>query len=109
MSSQAEYVAAIDLGQSYTRAAIAEAPAGGSADGRRLRLLGLGEVVSEGWVKGHLVDMEAASASVREALAKAEQVAGGLMIESAVIGTGGSHLHAIGSHDGLLLSSDAPR
>ena len=109
MSNKAEYVAAIDLGHAHTRAAIAEAPAGGTDDGTRLRLLGVGEAPSNGWIKGNLVDMEAAVASVRDAVAKAEQMADGLVIESAVIGTGGSHLHSIGSHDGMLLSHSQPR
>jgi len=109
MSIKPEYTAAIDLGQTRTRAAIAEAPAGGVEDGTRLRLLGVGEVESSGWVKGSLVDMEAATLSIRQAVARAEEMADGLVIESVLVGTGGAHLRSIGSHSGAILSHSGPR
>ena len=109
MSIKAEYVAALDLGQTRTRALLAEAPAGGIDDGTRLRFLGLGEAESGGWIKGSLVDMEAATISIREAVARAEQMADGLVIESALVGTGGAHLRSIGSHGGAMLSRAEPR
>lgn len=109
MSIKPDYIAALDLGQTHTRAAIAEAPAGGSDDGTRLRLLGLGEAPSDGWTKGSLANMEAATASIREAVSRAEEMADGLVIESAVVGTGGTHLRSIGSHSGAILSHSQPR
>ena len=82
MSLKTEYVAALDLGQSHTRAVIAEAPAGGSDDGTRLRFLGLGEAESSGWIKGNLTDMESAALCIREAVARAEEMARTISLET---------------------------
>lgn len=109
MSEKLEYVAALDLGQTSTRAAIAETPPGGVEDATRLRLLGLGEAESRGWVKGSLADMTAAVASIRAAAEQAEAMADGLVMESAILGTGGAHVRAIGSHAGTLLSRRGAR
>lgn len=109
MSLKAEFVAALDLGQSHTRAVLAEAPAGGGDDGTRLRFLGLGQAESSGWTKGGLVNMDEAMKCIREAVSDAEQMADGLVIESALIGTGGVHLRSIGSHGGAVLSRSEPR
>ncbi len=113
MNSKQETITALDLGNSMTRAIIAEVP-GGSPVGLNdaalpLRFLGYGEVRSRGWHKGSLSDIDLAAASVRGALEKAEQMAGGVVVESAILGTGGPHLSGLSSRAGIRLAPSFPR
>jgi cell division protein FtsA len=113
MNQKPEHLAVLDVGNSMTRALLAEVPAGpGSRAGRDrdsddaslLRFLGFAEVESEGWHKGNLTDIGQVSASIGKAIEQASHAAGAA-VESAVVGIGGPHLQGISSRAGIQLAS----
>ncbi len=104
MSQQPEHLVALDVGNSMTRALVAQVPVAAGDDAARLRFLGFAETESEGWNKGVLADIAQVSAAVRRAVEQAQQQAG-VLIESAVVGLGGPHLQGIASRAGVQLSS----
>jgi cell division protein FtsA len=104
MNQKPEHLAVLDVGNSKTRALVAEIPHSNSDDPSRLRFLGFGEAESQGWHKGNLVDIGQASASIREAVEQAGHAAG-VVIESAAVGIGGLHLQGISSRAGIQLAS----
>src|SRR5438045_4665651 len=55
-----------------------------------VRFLGAGASESQGWAKGRIADQGAAASSILAALREAEHAAGGISVESAVVGMGGS-------------------
>src|SRR5258706_9419888 len=69
------YLAALDLGSSKTRALVAELLDTGEASSQ-LRFRGFGEADSQGWRKGAIADLEGLSRSVREAMEQAEKMSG---------------------------------
>jgi cell division protein FtsA len=78
------YAVGIDPGSRRTRVVICVYEHG------RLRFLGAGEAESQGWLKGRIADQGAVAESVLGALRAAEHSAGGISVESAVVGMGGS-------------------
>jgi cell division protein FtsA len=78
-----KYAAGIDPGSRRTRVVIC------AYDEGRVRFLGAGEAESQGWQKGRIVNQTAVAECVLAALRSAEQSAGGVSIESAVVGIGG--------------------
>lgn len=104
MSQRPEHLAVLDVGHCMTRALIAGIPPAGMEHGSRLRFLGFGEAESQGWHKGSLADIGEVASSIRNALEQAEQAAG-CVVESAVVGIGGHHLHGFSSRAGIPLSS----
>jgi cell division protein FtsA len=62
----------------------------------RLRFLGCGEAVSAGWAKGRIVDQNAVTASILEAVREAEHQAQ-VSIEGAVVGVGGPSVRGANS------------
>ena len=102
-NQEANYLAALDLGSSKTRALMAEVvDAGESAS--QLRFLGLGEVASQGWHKGTIADLEQVTRSVKEAVGQAEAAAH-LPLESAVVGVGGPQIQGASVSNGLTFPS----
>src|SRR5262252_9471576 len=77
------YAVGIDPGSRRTRVVIC------TYENGRIRFLGAGETESQGWLKGRIADQSAVSESVLLALRAAEQSAGGVSVESAVVGMGG--------------------
>ncbi len=77
------YAVGIDAGSRRTRVVIC------IYEGGRVRFLGAGVAESQGWMKGRIADQNAVSESVLLALRAAEQAAGGVSVESAVVGMGG--------------------
>ena len=75
----------IDLGSSSVVCAV------GEEDGRRIRVLGVGEAASAGVRKSVIIDPDAAQGSITKALDAAERAAGH-EIDSAVVCLGGRHL-----------------
>src|ERR1019366_6062313 len=107
MNQAANYLAALDLGSSKTRALVAELlPAGEvtGEDASAVRFLGFGEVESQGWRKGMVADREQVTSTVKEAVAQAEAQAG-VPLESAVVGVGGPHIQGASTSCGLTFSS----
>jgi cell division protein FtsA len=74
--------AGIDLGASHTRCVL------GRMEGPRLHFLGCGMVESLGWDKSRIVDQQAVSRCVLQAVQEAEEMAG-VQIESITAGFGG--------------------
>jgi cell division protein FtsA len=77
------YAVGIDAGSRRTRVVICVYENG------RIRFLGAGVAESQGWAKGRIADQSAVAESVLGALRAAEQSAGGISVESAVVGMGG--------------------
>src|SRR5215467_6747459 len=77
------YAVGIDPGSRRTRVVIC------TYENGRIRFLGAGETESQGWLKGRIADQSAVSESVLAALRAAEHSAGGVSVESAVVGMGG--------------------
>ncbi|HTM51432.1 MAG TPA: cell division protein FtsA [Bryobacteraceae bacterium] len=82
MEGKPVYAVGLDAGSLRTRFAI------GVLEPSGLRLIGLGESESEGWVKGRIADQRAASDSILRAVREAEAMAQ-VTVESAVAGMGG--------------------
>ncbi|HLI82969.1 MAG TPA: cell division protein FtsA [Bryobacteraceae bacterium] len=85
MAVKPVYGVGLDAGSAATRIAICQLERG------RLRLLGCGQAVSEGWSKGRIGDQKAVSDSMLRALREAESAAG-VSVEGAVVGMGGPTL-----------------
>ena len=81
--SKPMYAVGIDAGSRRTRVVICVYESG------RARFLGAGVSESAGWLKGRIIDQTAVSESILLALRAAEQSAGGITVESAVVGMGG--------------------
>jgi cell division protein FtsA len=82
MDGKPDYAVGLDAGSSGTRFAI------GLLEPSGLRLIGIGEAESHGWVKGRIADQRAASDSILSAVREAEASAQ-ISVESAVAGLGG--------------------
>ncbi|HEY7389718.1 MAG TPA: cell division protein FtsA [Bryobacteraceae bacterium] len=79
------YGVGLDAGSAATRMVIC------LLDHGRVRLVGCGAAISEGWAKGRIGDQKALSDSMIRALREAESTAG-LSVEGAVVGMGGPTL-----------------
>src|SRR5882757_4965840 len=77
------YAVGIDAGSRRTRVVICVYENG------RIRFLGAGVAESQGWLKGRIANQGEVADSVLAALRAAEQSAGGVSVESAVVGMGG--------------------
>jgi cell division protein FtsA len=77
----------IDAGSRTTRCVMA------ALEESRLRLIGWGQVASEGWLRGAIDDPGRVSKSIREAVEQAERMSG-LAVESAVVGIGGLAIYS---------------
>ena len=77
------YAVGIDAGSRRTRVVICTYEDG------RVRFLGAGVAESQGWLKGRIANQGEVADSVLAALRAAEQSAGGVSVESAVVGMGG--------------------
>src|SRR5260370_14494661 len=76
------YAVGLDAGSNYTRFAI------GVLEHSKLRVIGIGQAESQGWVKGRIADQRAASDAILRAVREAEATAQ-VTVESAVAGRGG--------------------
>ena len=103
MNQEANYVAALDLGSSKTRALIAELLDSGEGPSQ-LRFMGFGETESQGWNKGMIADLEQVTQAVKEAVERAERQAG-VALESAVVGVGGPHIQGTLVASGIALAA----
>jgi len=82
------YVAALDAGSAYTRYLV------GAVERGRLRLLGAGRSLSQGWARGRIADLPAVVESLRSAIAEGERAAG-VSPDSAVVGVGGAGVEGV--------------
>lgn len=84
-------ISSIDIGTAYIRAVIAELREDGEVD-----ILGIGETPSHGVRKGAIVNIDAASQALSEAVEAAEVMAG-VEVANVVVGLGGDHVQSINS------------
>src|SRR5450631_3284385 len=82
MEGKPTYAVGLDAGSHRTRFAI------GVLEPTGLKVIGVGQAESEGWVKGRIADQRAASDSILRAVREAEASAQ-ITVESAVAGVGG--------------------
>jgi cell division protein FtsA len=82
MSTKSIFATGIDAGSSHTRCVIS------LLEDRRLRLIGYGSVLSDGWAKSRIADQQAVSDCVLSAVEEAEAMAQ-TAIETVVAGMGG--------------------
>jgi cell division protein FtsA len=82
MDVKPDYAVGLDAGSSGTRFVI------GLLEPAGLRVIGIGEAESHGWVKGRIADQRAASDAILSAVREAEASAQ-ITVESAVAGVGG--------------------
>jgi cell division protein FtsA len=82
MAAKPMYAVGLDAGSRNTRLVIC------LVEGGRIRHLGSGVVVSEGWTKGRINDQIAVAGSIERALREAEAAAQ-VSVERAVVGMGG--------------------
>jgi cell division protein FtsA len=85
MGAKAIYGVGLDAGSRSTRLVICLLERG------RMRFLGAGLAVSQGWQKGRIIDQRGAAESIAAALRQAESAAG-ISVESVVVGMGGPAL-----------------
>ena len=82
-------VAACDLGSSKVCVLVGQLQPAGYVD-----IVGVGEVPCSGVKRGIIVDIERAAATIRQAVQKAEQMAG-VGVRSVILGLSGSHIGAV--------------
>ena len=87
MAKSSGYLVGLDLGSYRTRCLVA------IEEDSHLRFISHGSAPSRGWTRGVIADQEPVLASVEAAIEEAERN-GGLVIESAVVGVGGSHVRS---------------
>ena len=83
MAAKTLHAVGLDAGGGRTRCAVCLVEDG------RIRLVGLGESPSEGWIKGKIADQAAVADSILRTLREAEHSAQ-ISVESAVVGVGGA-------------------
>jgi cell division protein FtsA len=88
--SAAKYAAGLDVGSSRSRCVVCV------YEDETLRLLGVSDVPSAGWMKGRVADAAAVTDCIRRAVSEAERSAG-LSVESVVMGTGGAGMEGANS------------
>ncbi len=85
-------VAGLDIGTTKICAMISEVTAN-----KDIEIIGIGLASSSGLRKGIVVDIDKTSNAIREAVEKAERMAG-VKMNSAFVGIAGSHISSINSH-----------
>ncbi len=86
-------VAALDIGSTKTCCFIARMDEAKGGMKRHPRLVGIGHQVSRGVRNGAIVNLEAAEASIRAAVAAAEQMAG-TRVQDVIVNVAGGHPHS---------------
>ncbi len=90
----------LDIGSSMTRVVVAQRD---PTEERKIQVLGVSEVPSNGISKGSVTSIEEAVSSISEALEKAERMTG-IPIEHAFVGVGGTHIISQDSHGVVAVS-----
>ncbi len=98
MAKTFDFLVGLDLGAHRTRCIVA------LEENSRLRFISHGSAPSKGWSRGVIADQDPVLASVEKAIEQAERN-GGMVVEAAVAGIGGSHIQSNVCHSYLNLSS----
>ncbi len=99
MPKNHEYLVGLDLGSHRTRCVVA------LEEDSHLRLISHGSALSAGWARGVISDQDPVVTSVEQAVDEAEKN-GGMLIDAAVVGVGGTHVVSNISHAVIELSSE---
>jgi cell division protein FtsA len=91
MIGGARCIAGLDVGTIRTRAVLVEIPAPWGGDEESTRILGVGDVATEGVRNRTVTNLDAATASIRDALREAEEMAG-IEVQSVYAGIAGDHV-----------------
>src|SRR5918995_317546 len=97
---RSSYLAALDIGSSKVAAAIAEITAA-----QEFSIVGLGLAETSGVRRGAVVDREAATGSIRRAIAQAELMAG-VRVDGAHVGLSGSLVTGFNSRGVVCVAGD---
>lgn len=96
--SQNRYIAGLDVGTTKICAIIAEI-----VDDGQSSVLGVGISPCEGLKKGIVVDMVATSSAIKDAIEKAERMAG-VQIQSLVVGVTGEHISCVNNRSVIAIN-----
>lgn len=99
--SQKEYIAGLDIGTTKTCCVVAEV----DFDNESVDIIGVGLVPSNGLRKGVVVDLEATTSAVRDAVDKAQRMAGTVSIKSVVVSVTGEHISSLNSRGVVAITS----
>ena len=98
MRKRHNYLVGLDAGTSQTRCVVA------LEEDSHLRFISHGQAAANGWTRERMTDQDAVVQSVEECVQQAEEN-GGMAIEAAVVGVGGSHVRSNVSHTCVHLPS----
>ena len=101
MARKEEYIFGLDVGSSKTCALICRQGAESS-----LAVAGWGVAESRRWRRGNIANLDAAVASIREAVDTAESTAG-FAVDSAYVGIAGTHIRGVNAQGGVSLGQQA--
>ena len=98
MRKRHDYLVGLDAGTDQTRCVVA------LEEDSHLRFISHGQATSNGWTRESITNQDALVQSVEECVQQAEKN-GGMAIEAAVVGVGGSHVQSNISHSYIHLPS----
>lgn len=98
---QKEFIAGLDIGTTKTCCVVAEV----DLDSEAVDIIGVGLVPSGGLRKGVVVDLEATTNAVREAVDKAQRMAGAVAVRSVVVSVTGEHISSLNSRGVIAITS----
>ncbi len=98
MRKRHDYLVGLDAGTDQTRCVVA------LEEDSHLRFISHGQATADGWTRESITNQDAVLQSVEECVQQAEKN-GGMAIEAAVVGVGGSHVQSNVSHTYVHLPS----
>jgi len=98
MRKRHDYLVGLDAGTDQTRCVVA------MEEDSHLRFISHGQAAANGWTRESITNQDALVQSVEECVQQAEKN-GGMAIEAAVVGVGGSHVQSNISHSYVHLPS----
>lgn len=99
--SRKEYIAGLDIGTTKTCCVLADV----DLDARSVDIIGVGLTRSAGMRKGVVVDLDATTEAVRNAVDKAQRMAGNVAVRSVVVGITGEHISSLNSRGVVAITS----
>ncbi len=100
MPKRYNYLVGLDLGSYATRCVVA------IEEHSRLRFISAGSAPSRGWARGVIADQDPVVNSLEKAIEEAEKN-GGMIVEAAVVGVGGSHIKSNVCHSYVNLAAES--
>ena len=99
--SRKEFIAGLDIGTTKTCCVLADV----DLDTAAVDVIGVGLTPSDGLRKGVVVDLDATTGAIREAVDKAQRMAGNVSIRSVVVGVTGEHISSLNSRGVVAITS----